>query len=170
MSDLKRQKLLHGLLVVKDLRKSVAEADYLRCARQEQQRHAAAVQQAKRLDAHRAALPARQASILRGLRIKPVGLQEIHYAHEMVSKLHDTLATLEQERGALMADYHLACDATGKARAKLTGAIHQVEKFRTVKTHNDARRIHNLNLGEEGELEDRLRIDTTIFDDTPHIA
>lgn len=170
MSDLKRQKLLHGLLVVKDMRKSIAEADYLRCARQEQQLHAATMQQAKRLDAHRAALPTRQAAILRELRIKPVGLQEIHYAHEMVSKLHDTLATLEQEHSALMADYHLACDTTGKARAKLTGALHQVEKFRTIKTQNDTRRTHDINLGEEGELEDRLRIDTTIFDDSPHIA
>lgn len=163
MFNLKRQKLLHGLLAVKDMRKSLAETDYLRCAREEQQLHAASAQQAERLDTHRAALPARQTAILHALRIRPVSLQEIHYAHEMVSKLHETVAALEQERSTLMADHQLACDATGKARARLTGAMHQVEKFRSIKTDNDIRRNRDINFGEEGELEDQLRIAATPF-------
>jgi hypothetical protein len=166
MLELKRQKLLRGLLSVKGMRKSLAEANYLRCTKQQQLLHREWISQAERLRTYRTALPARQAAILHGLAATPVGLQEIHSAHETVLKLQEKLSVLEQERAALTVDYQQACETKENARTKLSGAVHQLEKFQNIKMRSDARNADGMNAQEEAEREDRLHASAAIFDHT----
>lgn len=170
MFDIKRQKLLRGLLTVKDVRKSLAETDYLRCSKQERQRHTDWTLQSECLERNRVALPTRQAAILRGLRIKPVGLQEIHCAHEMIASLHDTVAAMEQENTTLMSSYQQACDATKTAHLKLGQAAHQLEKFQGIKARSNAKLACGAEIREEAELEERPQAGIPFFTLTQGVA
>ena len=155
MPDLKKQRQLNRLVAVKGLRKSLAEADYLRCAHRQRQLNEERLLQDGRLRKYRTEIPARRATILRQLAGTPVNLQTIHTTHEIVLGLGQRLAAMEQEQLALEDGCRHASEITLTARTRLTAAMHQVEKFGDTRLRGHLRIAAATDTREEMELEDR---------------
>ena len=155
MPDVNARRLLQALSHVKDTRKSLAEAEYLRRARQQRISQQNCTAHAQNLECRKSALPQQTAAILTELAARPVDQQQIHSAYQTVRKLHEGIDALEQERKALEQTHHQACIDKDSAQHDFAAATRQQEKFQQIQMRSDARMTQQSTEREQVELEDR---------------
>jgi hypothetical protein len=155
MPDVNNMPTLRALLHLKEIRTSLAEANYLRCANRQRDSQKNCQAHIQYLDRCKSILPQQTASILAGLAVRPVDLLQIQSAHETVRKLQQKIDSLEQERTELEKNYQQACIDKDLAHRKFTGAVRQQQKFGEAKMKGDALIAQRSNGLEQDELEDR---------------
>jgi hypothetical protein len=155
MFDVNTPRLLRALSHVKEVRTSLAEAEYLRRTRHQRTLQQNCMTHVQQLDHCISILPQQKATILAGLTARPVDLRQIHTAHETVRKLQQRIDALEQERQELEKSHQQACIDKDQAHRKFTGATRQQQKFKEIKARNDALTAQQSNEKEQDELEDR---------------
>lgn len=150
-----RRRELHALSHVKDLRKLLAETDYLRRSHRERQCEQERAEHARRLDRCRGELPEKRARILDDLAGRPVDLRKIHDAQSALRKLLHELNSAETAQKELE-------NAAGQARTdkeaayrKYTAAMRKHEKFQDIKRRADSHAAEQCNAIEQAEIEDR---------------
>jgi chromatin segregation and condensation protein Rec8/ScpA/Scc1 (kleisin family) len=146
---------LGALSQVKDLRKSLAEAEYLRRLRHQRDMQQDCSTHQQRLEHSKSLLPRQKAAILAELTARPVDLRKIHSAHETIRTLHHRIEILERKRQELEEKYREACSKEASARRNFTEATRQLQKFQEVSTYYDKLARRQLDEQEQGELEDR---------------
>jgi hypothetical protein len=89
MLTIKGGSQLHGLVKVREMRKSLAEAAYTRSHHLHRTSQEKCMAQVRSIDHDKSQLPERTADILSALVHRPVNLREIETAHGAIRKLHD---------------------------------------------------------------------------------
>jgi uncharacterized protein (UPF0335 family) len=160
MPDVNKPQVLRALTHIKEMRKSLAEAEYLRRLRHQQRLHQDYANHVERLDAFKSTLPHQKALILEELASHPVDQRQIHSAHGVIRNLQQRMATLEQERKELAQKHDDACTEKNLAHRKFTTATHQQQKFKEIKMRSDILVTQYANEREQSELEDRHTADS----------
>jgi hypothetical protein len=155
MFDVNASRTLRALSHVKDLRKTLAEAEYLRRLRQQRDLQQDCDIHARQLARSKSMLPQQKAAVMAELRARPCDVWEIHSAHETVRRLHVRVETLEQECLELRKKHQEACADQESARHKFMTATRQLQKFQEIGKRNDTSMIQQCNEQEQAELEDR---------------
>jgi hypothetical protein len=155
MPDVNNMPTLRALSHLKQMRASLAEAEYLRCTNHQRKLQQNCQAHVQYLDRCKSILPQQKASILAGLAVRPVDLLQIHSAHEAVRKLQQQIDRLEQKREELQKNHRQACIDKDLAHQKFAGAVRQQHKFGEVKIEGDALIARQSNDREQNELEDR---------------
>jgi hypothetical protein len=156
MPDVNAAHTLRALSHVKDVRKSLAEAEYLRRLRQQRDLRQDCHSHNQRLEHSKLILPRQKAAILAELAARPVDIRKIHSAHEAVRTLHRRIEMLEQKRREVQEKHREACDKETTARRNFTVATRQSQKFQEIKTRCDKLIIQQSDEREQAELEDRV--------------
>jgi hypothetical protein len=158
MPDMNAAHTLRALSHVKDVRKSLAEAEYLRRLREQrdlqQDRHI----HEQRLEHSKSILPRQKAAILAELAARPVDMRKIHTAHETVRTLHRRIEMLEQKQRELEEQHLKARDKETSARRNFTIATRQLQKFQEIRVRCDKLVLQQSDEREQAELEDRVHI------------
>jgi hypothetical protein len=156
MPDLNSAHTLRALSHVKEVRKSLAEAEYLRRLRQQRDLRQDWRSHDQRLEHSKSILPRQKAVILTELAARPVDIRKIHSAHETVRTLDRRIEMLEQKRREIQEKHREACDKEAAARRNFTVATRQLQKFHEIKTRCDKLIIRQSDEQEQAELEDRM--------------
>lgn len=150
-----RGKELRALSHVKDVRKLLAETDYLRQSRQERHCGQECADHSRQLDRYRNALPGKRALILDELAARPVDLRGIHDAQSALRKLQHQLNGAEAAQEKLETAYRQASADKEAARQKYTAAMRKHQKFYEMKDREDLVAVAQSNAMEQTEMEDR---------------
>lgn len=154
MSSLNKPHMLAALLKLKNLRKSLAEASYLRCIGQQRAVQQQCAVQSQELAHYRDALPQQQNAIFSQLNGQMISLAHIQNMHNAVHALRNHLDTLTQALEEREKEHQTACADTDSARKKLRSAVDQENKFEQIKKRNDIHKHQALNAQEESETDD----------------
>lgn len=148
-------RLLRALSEVKDLRKLLAETDYLRRMRQQQHCEQECASQSRRLAQYRSALPQQRTAILGALAERPVAVREVHDAQAALRKLEHQLNTEQSSHVKLEESYRQACIDREAAQRKYAAATQRHQRFQELKVRDSAFAAEQRNATEQAELEDR---------------